>query len=250
IPVWPSGYCTHQLPAVTHQTQLFVFLHGQRLYRRLTVRTKFVMGRSRSRSRSRERGGREERGRADRDRDRAGRRRDRDQDRSSRKRSPPRRHFREDGGKDAAGKDTAGRDKSGKVDKSNATTSESSKPSKQEARRAEAAIKRQKMLEEQQREKNKVKDRLHLIRQMKGDASGEEDALGSGSDGDDDDEDLTEEQQMMKLMGFAGFDTTKGKGVEDNKRGPAKGAISKHKEREYRQYMNRRGGFNRPLDKI
>lgn len=52
---------------------------------------------------------------------------------------------------------------------------------------------------------------------------------------------IKQEQQMMKLMGFAGFDTTKGKGVEDNKRGPAKGAISKHKEREYRQYMNRRG---------
>lgn len=45
----------------------------------------------------------------------------------------------------------------------------------------------------------------------------------------------------MKLMGFAGFDSTKGKGVEDNKKGPAKGATSKHKEREYRQYMNRRG---------
>lgn len=52
---------------------------------------------------------------------------------------------------------------------------------------------------------------------------------------------IKQEQQMMKLMGFAGFDTTKGKGVEDNKRGPAKGAVSKHKEREYRQYMNRRG---------
>ena len=37
---------------------------------------------------------------------------------------------------------------------------------------------------------------------------------------------------MMKLMGFAGFDSTKGKGVEDNKKGPAKGAASKHKERE------------------
>ena len=48
---------------------------------------------------------------------------------------------------------------------------------------------------------------------------------------------------MMKLMGFSGFDTTKGKGVEDNKRGPAKGAISKHKAREYRQYMNRRGAW-------
>lgn len=48
------------------------------------------------------------------------------------------------------------------------TTSGAAKPSKQEIRRAEAAIKRQKMLEEQQREKDKVKDRLDLIRQMKG----------------------------------------------------------------------------------
>lgn len=46
---------------------------------------------------------------------------------------------------------------------------------------------------------------------------------------------------MLKLMGFAGFDSTKGKGVEENKKGPAKGAASKHKQREYRQYMNRRG---------
>lgn len=42
------------------------------------------------------------------------------------------------------------------------------KPSKHEVRRAEAAIKKQKMLEEQRREKEKVKDRLDLIRQMKG----------------------------------------------------------------------------------
>lgn len=48
------------------------------------------------------------------------------------------------------------------------TNENTTKPSKQETRRAEAAIKRQKMLEEQQREKDKVKDRLHLIRQMKG----------------------------------------------------------------------------------
>lgn len=47
-------------------------------------------------------------------------------------------------------------------------TDEAAKPSKQEIRRAEAAVKRQKMLEEQQREKDKVKDRLDLIRQMKG----------------------------------------------------------------------------------
>lgn len=46
---------------------------------------------------------------------------------------------------------------------------------------------------------------------------------------------------MMKLMGFVGFDTTKGKSVAENSRGPAKGAVSKHKKRVYRQYMNRRG---------
>lgn len=46
--------------------------------------------------------------------------------------------------------------------------SEVARPSKQEVRRAEAAAKRQKMLAEQQREKDKVKDRLDLIRQMKG----------------------------------------------------------------------------------
>lgn len=57
---------------------------------------------------------------------------------------------------------------------------------------------------------------------------------------------MQQEQQMMKLMGFAGFDSTKGKGVEDNKKGPAKGATSKHKEREYRQYMNRRGTYVPP----
>lgn len=47
----------------------------------------------------------------------------------------------------------------------------------------------------------------------------------------------------MKQMGFTDFDSTKGKGRAENQQGPAKGAISKHKKREYRQYMNRRGTF-------
>lgn len=45
---------------------------------------------------------------------------------------------------------------------------EISKPSKQEQRRANNAVKRQKMLEEERRQKEKVKHRLDLIRQMKG----------------------------------------------------------------------------------
>jgi len=54
------------------------------------------------------------------------------------------------------------------------------------------------------------------------------------------------EAQMRALMGFSGFDTTKAKHVEGNQEGAAK----VNKQRTWRQYMNRRGGFNRPLDKI
>ncbi|XP_042898828.2 U4/U6.U5 small nuclear ribonucleoprotein 27 kDa protein [Parasteatoda tepidariorum] len=53
-----------------------------------------------------------------------------------------------------------------------------------------------------------------------------------------------EEKEMMKLMGFGNFDTTKGKHVAGNV------AYGTHviQKRKYRQYMNRKGGFNRPLD--
>ncbi|BES98888.1 Protein of unknown function (DUF1777) [Nesidiocoris tenuis] len=53
-----------------------------------------------------------------------------------------------------------------------------------------------------------------------------------------------DEQEMMKLMGFCGFDSTKGKKVETNE----VGAVHVILKRKYRQYMNRKGGFNRPLD--
>ncbi|GJQ77089.1 hypothetical protein Trydic_g23660 [Trypoxylus dichotomus] len=53
-----------------------------------------------------------------------------------------------------------------------------------------------------------------------------------------------DEQEMMKLMGFCSFDTTKGKKVEGNDVGDVHVIL----KRKYRQYMNRKGGFNRPLD--
>lgn len=53
-----------------------------------------------------------------------------------------------------------------------------------------------------------------------------------------------EEQEMLKTMGFCGFDTTKGKKVEGNNVGDVHVIL----KRKYRQYMNRKGGFNRPLD--
>lgn len=46
---------------------------------------------------------------------------------------------------------------------------------------------------------------------------------------------------MMKLMGFGGFDTTKNKHVP----GTDASAANVRKPLKYRQYMNRRGGFNR-----
>ncbi len=53
-----------------------------------------------------------------------------------------------------------------------------------------------------------------------------------------------EEIEMMKVMGFGNFDTTKGKKVRGNDVGDVHVVL----KRKYRQYMNRKGGFNRPLD--
>lgn len=53
-----------------------------------------------------------------------------------------------------------------------------------------------------------------------------------------------EEQDMIRMMGFGGFDSTKGKKVENNDVGEVQVVL----KRKYRQYMNRKGGFNRPLD--
>eukprot|EP00545_Synedropsis_sp_CCMP1620_P012851 CAMPEP_0119014294 /NCGR_PEP_ID=MMETSP1176-20130426/9476_1 /TAXON_ID=265551 /ORGANISM="Synedropsis recta cf, Strain CCMP1620" /LENGTH=162 /DNA_ID=CAMNT_0006967449 /DNA_START=19 /DNA_END=504 /DNA_ORIENTATION=+ len=63
-------------------------------------------------------------------------------------------------------------------------------------------------------------------------------------------EGLDEDEQMKRLLGFSGFASTKGSEVEDNKNSAAKGTSTKNKARKYRQYMNRKGGFSRPLDKM
>lgn len=63
-------------------------------------------------------------------------------------------------------------------------------------------------------------------------------------------EGLEEEEQMRRLLGFDGFGSTKGEAVEDNHKSAARGVAAKNKARKYRQYMNRKNGFNRPLEKI
>ena len=64
---------------------------------------------------------------------------------------------------------------------------------------------------------------------------------------DEDEEELEVEDDgmaaMQAMMGFGGFGTTKGKKIAGNN----VGAVRKEKTTEYRQYMNRVGGFNRPL---
>ena len=56
----------------------------------------------------------------------------------------------------------------------------------------------------------------------------------------------SKEIEMMKIMGFANFDTSKNKKVKGNDSGDIHVSL----KRKYRQYMNRKGGFNRPLDAI
>ena len=53
------------------------------------------------------------------------------------------------------------------------------------------------------------------------------------------------EAEMMALMGFGGFGSTAGKHVDDPNANV--GAVRKKTTRRARQYMNRPGGFNRPL---
>jgi U4/U6.U5 tri-snRNP-associated protein 3 len=59
-----------------------------------------------------------------------------------------------------------------------------------------------------------------------------------------------EEDEMAAMLGFSGFGSSKGKKVSSNEVGAAVGAIAAPGKREYRQYMNRTGGFNRSLGKV
>ena len=64
--------------------------------------------------------------------------------------------------------------------------------------------------------------------------------MANGVDGDGD----NEEAQMMKMMGFGTFRSTKNTKVPGNDKNYG---VRKEKKTTYRQYMNRTGGFNRPL---
>lgn len=70
-----------------------------------------------------------------------------------------------------------------------------------------------------------------------------------GADADDnamdvDGEEDAEAAEMERVMGFSSFSSTMDTKVPGNDKNYA---VRKEKKTEYRQYMNRQGGFNRPL---
>ena len=57
-------------------------------------------------------------------------------------------------------------------------------------------------------------------------------------------EEADDEMAMKKIMGFDTFRSTKNTKVPGNEKNYG---VRKEKTSQYRQYMNRSGGFNRPL---
>ncbi|KAJ1328985.1 U4/U6.U5 tri-snRNP-associated protein 3 [Microdochium nivale] len=78
------------------------------------------------------------------------------------------------------------------------------------------------------------------------DAMDEDTRREDGEHDDDDEDEIVEDDggmDMAAMMGFGGFGSTKGQKVTGNNAY----YVRKEKKTEYRQYMNRVGGFNRPL---
>lgn len=63
---------------------------------------------------------------------------------------------------------------------------------------------------------------------------------GTGDTRNDED---SEDALLRKMMGFSTFKTTQNKKIPGNN----VSGVRKEKSTQYRQYMNRTGGFNRPL---
>ena len=82
---------------------------------------------------------------------------------------------------------------------------------------------------------------------MQVDASSTPDAKAKTNDGpadkDKDEDEDPDEALIRNMMGFSRFKSTKNTKVPGNQIY----AVRKEKKTEYRQYMNRVGGFNRPL---
>lgn len=121
----------------------------------------------------------------------------------------------------------------------------------------ETPRKRHRREDDPHRHDDDVRDRRHfpatavsdfvdsIVKEQKDRAgSGEIQGVAAGGGGGDRAEMDADEIEMMKKMGIpVGFDSTKGKPVP----GADVSGIRAVTKRQPRQYMNRRGGFNRPL---
>lgn len=78
-----------------------------------------------------------------------------------------------------------------------------------------------------------------------------DDQVNMDDENDDDDDDDETTKAMEELFGITNFGSTKNTKVITNHTSAAIGTVAKHlKPRKYRQYMNRKNGFNRPLDNV
>ncbi|TIA96532.1 hypothetical protein E3P94_03258 [Wallemia ichthyophaga] len=98
---------------------------------------------------------------------------------------------------------------------------------------------------EAEEERKRVEEEHRAIEEGERKAKDAEQRKAEDQEEEDDDEVDQDTLAMQQMMGFGGFDSTKGKKVSGNEEGAAK----VHQPRTYRQYMNRVGGFNRALDK-
>lgn len=99
---------------------------------------------------------------------------------------------------------------------------------------------------ERGRPRDEEEESYHDDRERRARRDDNDDDAAEPMDQDEEDVDVEDDgmdDDMAAMMGFGGFGTTKGKKVVGNN----VGAVRKEKKTEYRQYMNRVGGFNRPL---
>ena len=194
--------------------------------------------------------------RSDRDRDRDSSRRSRHDDsgrsrdkgrKRSRSRSRERRHTRDDSREDPESRPAAKHSRHDHEKRSSTRDRHDSKHRESSHRRREA--------EDHGNDRHDKPE--HAVRSVSKDPDEydpvDPDGLGSAHNAEPDaaevefDAGVTpEEIAMMAAMGIPfGFDTTNGKEVDDVRSNA--GAVKAKQTRQARQYMNRRGGFNRPL---
>ncbi|KAL4927479.1 SNUT3/LISCH7 family protein [Aspergillus undulatus] len=190
-------------------------------------------------------GPREDRKYRSRSRDRVGKRKERTRSRDRRDRDRDRERDRRDPDRD--GRDTRIRDRSVSRDR---YTDRRGYPSKSDRYRDRSRSPIRNGTRDRtppgrsrgdRRNDRRDRDRINGVSDSKSRADRAGEAMNMDIDNADGEDDI--EELMRRSMGFSRFRSTKNTKVPGNN---AYG-VRKEKKTEYRQYMNRQGGFNRPL---